>query len=146
MNEQRSRSPEQLREELLHAARQVRNNAYVPYSGFKVGVAIRLAGNGELVSGCNVENVSYGATVCAERNAVFTALGRYGVNAVKGQIEELLLVTDADPPAVPCALCLQVLQEFAGPRLPIHIADLTGIRRTTTLGEMLPQPFSSFER
>ena len=129
---------------LLRQAMTARENAYAPYSGFKVGAAIRLDPTGEIISGCNVENVSYGATVCAERNAVFTAISRAGKSGVTGQIEHLVVVTDAEPPAVPCALCLQVLQEFCPPTLPIHLADLSGIRRTITLGELLPHPFSAF--
>jgi homotetrameric cytidine deaminase len=117
-----------------------RENAYTPYSNFQVGAAVHVIDTGETISACNVENVSYGATVCAERNAIFAVVARYGtVN-----IDHLVLVTDDDPPAVPCALCLQVLQEFCPQDLPIHIATLDGIQETVTLGELLPHPFKEF--
>ncbi|TVR67459.1 MAG: cytidine deaminase [Spirochaetaceae bacterium] len=136
---------EMIRRELLQSARKARENAYAPYSGFRVGAAIRLAGSGEIIAGCNVENVSYGATICAERTAILRAIARAGPDRVRGSVEDLVVVTDADPPAVPCALCLQVLQEFCTPHLRIHLADLERIHRTLTLGELLPYPFSSFK-
>lgn len=117
-----------------------RTHAYTPYSHYQVGAAVRVSDTGETISACNVENVSYGATVCAERNAIFAVVARYGtVN-----IDHLVLVTDDDPPAVPCALCLQVLQEFCPQDLPIHLATLEGIQETVTLGELLPHPFKEF--
>jgi homotetrameric cytidine deaminase len=128
------------REEIYQSARTVRDRAYAPYSGFRVGAAARIRGTGEIVAACNVENVSFGATVCAERNVVFAAVARSG----GADLEDLVLVTDADPPAVPCALCLQVLREFCGPDLAIHLADLSGIRKSVTLGDLLPHPFSAF--
>jgi homotetrameric cytidine deaminase len=130
--------------EILSAARTARDNAYAPYSGFRVGAAFRLASSGAIISGCNVENASYGATVCAERTAILTAIALAGPDRVRGSVEELVVVTDVNPPAVPCALCLQVLQEFCPPELRIHLADLERVHRTITLGELLPHPFSSF--
>ncbi|MFW5827878.1 MAG: cytidine deaminase [Alkalispirochaeta sp.] len=117
-----------------------RRNAYTPYSHYQVGAAVRISGTGETISACNVENVSYGATVCAERNAIFAVVAKYG----EVQIDHLVLVTDDTPPAVPCALCLQVLQEFCPQDLPIHLATLDGIQETVTLGELLPHPFKAF--
>ncbi|POR05439.1 cytidine deaminase [Alkalispirochaeta sphaeroplastigenens] len=127
-------------EQLFQKALEARRKAYAPYSGFKVGAALQMEGSGEIITGCNVENASYGATVCAERNALFTAIARYG----EIRVARILVVTDADPPAVPCALCLQVIQEFCAPTTPIHLAHLQGIARTLTLGELLPHPFSTF--
>jgi homotetrameric cytidine deaminase len=127
-------------QESLAAATAAREHAHAPYSHFRVGAAVRVSGTGETISACNVENASYGATVCAERNAIFATVARFGHVA----IDHLVIVTDDDPPAVPCALCLQVLQEFCPPELPIYLASLTGIQRTFTLGELLPYPFSSF--
>ena len=123
----------------LHA-RRTREHAYTPYSHFKVGAALHLPDSDEIVSACNVENVSYGATVCAERNAIFATVGAYG----SVPADHLVVVTDAEPAAPPCALCLQVMQEFLPPDFPIHLANLTGIQRTVTLGELLPIRFSSF--
>ncbi len=117
-----------------------RRNAYTPYSHYQVGAAVRISDTGETVSACNVENVSYGATVCAERNAIFAVVAKYG----EVKIDHLVLVTDDAPPAVPCALCLQVLQEFCPQNLPIHLATLDGIQETVTLGELLPHPFKEF--
>ncbi|HKK47689.1 MAG TPA: cytidine deaminase [Alkalispirochaeta sp.] len=117
-----------------------RRNAYTPYSHYQVGAAVRIANTGETISACNVENVSYGATVCAERNAIFAVVARHG----QVNIDHLVLVTDDDPPAVPCALCLQVLQEFCPQDLPIHLATLEGIQETVTLGALLPHPFKVF--
>lgn len=119
-----------------------RENAYAPYSGFKVGAAAALVGQSVPMGGCNVENVSYGGTICAERNLVVAVQAALG----KVEMEHLVVVTEADPPAMPCAICLQVLQEFCPPELPIHLADPRGIRRSVTLGELLPNPFHSFER
>jgi homotetrameric cytidine deaminase len=127
-------------QELFEHAKKSREHAYAPYSHFKVGAAVRVHGTNEIISACNVENVSYGATVCAERNAVFATVARYG----EVKIDELVVVADDDPPVVPCALCLQVLQEFCPPSLPIHLATPQGLQQTVTLGELLPHPFNSF--
>ncbi len=122
------------------SAKEVRLRAYTPYSRFKVGAALHFPHDDAIITGCNVENVSYGATVCAERNALFTAIATYG----SVPADHLVVVTDGDPPAVPCALCLQVLREFFPREFPIHIANLSGIVSTITLGELLPIRFDSF--
>lgn len=119
-------------ETLLAAAEQAAGRAYAPYSGFCVGAAILLA-DGGIMTGCNVENASYGATVCAERVAVWAAVaaGRLGRDVPPRAIA----VT-----ALPCALCLQVLAEFAGDTLPVLLQDDDGIR-VLYLGELLPYTF-----
>ena len=127
-------------QESFEYAKRARENAYAPYSHFKVGAALQLS-NGEIITGCNVENVSLGATVCAERVALFSAIARYG--AIKA--DSLVVVTDHDPPAVPCALCLQVLMEHVPPEFPIHIADINGVVETLTLGQLLPHRFTDFQ-
>ena len=127
-------------EETFVHARNARDHAYAPYSRFKVGAALHIPRDDGFISGCNVENVSYGATVCAERNAVLSAVTRYG----SVPADHMVLVTDSDPPAVPCALCLQVLREFLPPEFPIYLANLEGIRSTVTLGELLPIRFDAF--
>lgn len=131
-------------QEMLALARSARDHAYAPYSRFQVGAALLLGATGEIVTGCNVENASYGATVCAERTAILAAVARFGADFIRQNSTELLVVTGANPPAVPCALCLQVLQEFCAPSLKVHLADPDGVRRTLTLRDLLPHPFSTF--
>jgi cytidine deaminase len=118
-------------------ARSTRDHAYAPYSGFRVGAAIKVAGSDLIFAGCNVENASYGASVCAERIAVFNMLAA----AESPRPEFLVVVTDAEPASVPCALCLQVLAEFCPPEFPIHLANLEGIQRTVRFRDLLPEPF-----
>ncbi|GIW90385.1 MAG: cytidine deaminase [Pirellulaceae bacterium] len=119
---------------LFEAARDARHRAYAPYSGYRVGAA--LAGSdGKIYSGCNVENVSYGLTLCAERVAMASAV------AGGERRWERLLVLTADA-AVPCGACLQVLAEFCQD-LPIALANESGIVRLTALSQLLPQAFAS---
>lgn len=125
---------EALIEQLLAAARQAREAAYAPYSGFKVGAAV-LAASGRIYPGCNIENASFGATVCAERVAVFTA-----VAAGDQQVQALALVADTPEPITPCGLCRQVLAEF-NPACLILMANLTRSVRRASLADLLPQPF-----
>ncbi|WP_020613185.1 cytidine deaminase [Sediminispirochaeta bajacaliforniensis] len=125
--------------ELLEAALAARENAYAPYSGFKVGAALVSSASKTVYSGCNVENASYGATICAERGAVMKAMSEEGHLSVKA----LLVVSDAAQAAVPCAVCLQVLSEFCSAETPVYVANLSGIVQTYTFGELLPVPFNS---
>lgn len=119
------------------AARDARLRAHAPYSHFQVGGAVLVAGDARVFVGCNVENASYGACICAERSAIMHMVSVRGV----GVIEHVVVVTAVSPPSVPCALCLQVIAEFATPKTQIHLADLEGIKRTVTFGELLPEPF-----
>jgi len=118
-------------------ATEARRHSYSPYSKFAVGAALKLKGKDVYVPGCNVENASFGGTICAERSAMVAAISQYG--AV--EFESVTVVTDTDPPAYPCAFCRGVLSEFCGPELEVYLATPEGVRITTTLGEILPHPF-----
>lgn len=120
---------------LARAARAARRRAYAPYSGFRVGAAVR-AGDA-LHFGCNVENASYGLTVCAERVAVATA-----VAAGARRIDAIAVASGTDEPTPPCGMCLQTLAEFAGPALPVRLVGARGATVDTTLGELLPRAFT----
>ena len=120
---------------LIRAAGEARQRAHAPYSGFLVGSALATSG-GTIYAGCNVENRSYGATICAERVALGSA-----VAAGETEPVAIVVITGASPPSLPCGLCLQALSEFAGPELPVLLVNPEGERRQLTLGELLPHPF-----
>jgi cytidine deaminase len=120
---------------LARAARAARRRAYAPYSRFRVGAAVQAGG--EIHSGCNIENASYGLTVCAERVAVATA-----VAAGARRIDGIAVATGTDEPTPPCGMCLQTLAEFAGPELPVRLVGARGGTVDTTLGELLPRAFT----
>lgn len=122
-------------EELISVARAARERAYCPYSNFPVGAAIETE-EGRVFDGCNVENVSFGLSVCAERAAAFAA-----VTAGERMWRALAVVT-ADGSA-PCGACRQVLAEFADPSLPVYVATPDGVYRTLTLADLFPHPFRS---
>lgn len=124
-------------EKMLKLALRARENAYAPYSKFKVGACVKSAATGKLYAGCNVENSSFGATICAERNAITTALTAEGIIG----IETLVVVSDDEPPAPPCALCLQVLAEFTSPDSLVILSSLEGKMRRYKFSELLPNPF-----
>ena len=139
--QERREDPKDL-ERVWRAAVTAREKAHAPYSGFRVGAALKLFAEQPIFSGCNVENASYGATMCAERNAVFQMVTAFG-----GSRKEafLVLVTDTRKPTVPCALCLQVFAEFFYPQFCIYLANLQGIQERVTLEQLLPRPFNDFE-
>lgn len=120
----------------LLAAVAAREHAHAPYSRFKVGAALLLR-DGTIVGGCNVENSSFGATICAERNAVCATVARFG----KVDAKALVLVTE--PAASPCGLCLQVLAEFCDPSLPIYQSTPAGLGPQRRLADFLPHPFGA---
>jgi len=122
---------------LLKAAAATRRHAYAPYSRFPVGAALQTAG-GKIFTGCNIENVSFGLTVCAERVAVFTA-----VAAGQKELAALALVADTPEPPMPCGACRQVLHEF-NPALWIVCSGLNGKKRIFRLSELLPEAFTEF--
>ena len=123
---------------LVQAAREAAANAHCPYSGYRVGAAL-LAADGRVFRGCNVENASYGLTLCAERNAITTAIAEgcreFTALAIAGGT--------AESPAYPCGACRQVMAEFMGPETPILVAPLeAGEAVTIPLGELLPHSFN----
>ena len=120
---------------MFEAARRAQANAYVPYSRFKVGAAIRTP-DGRVFAGCNVENAAYPQGACAETGAI-AAMAAAG----ESRISEILVVGDGDALVTPCGGCRQRIREFAGGDTPIHIAGPEGIRRSFTLEELLPFSF-----
>jgi cytidine deaminase len=119
--------------ELVARARAVREHAYAPYSRFLVGAALR-AENGQIFVGCNVENASYGGTICAERSAILAM-----VAAGQRSITAIAVFTDADTLAMPCGLCRQVISEFQqGARLVVANPRL---QRVLGFSEIFPEPF-----
>jgi cytidine deaminase len=122
-----------MKNDLREAAAQARLRAYAPYSRFLVGAALRLE-SGAVVSGCNVENVSYGLTMCAERVCVGKAID-HGEKA----FQAMAIVADTEAPIVPCGACRQVLAEFA-PALLITSWTLSGESKEFSLSDLLPLP------
>lgn len=122
---------------LFEHAREAQKLAYAKYSNFKVGAAV-LMKSGKVYSGCNIENASYGATVCAERVAILKALSE-GENPA--DIQALCLVTSTPKGDVPCGMCLQVMSEFLGKDVPLIIANSQEILVRKKWAEYLPFPF-----
>ena len=118
---------------LFTEARKVADTAYIPYSKFRVGAAL-LCEDGSVVMGCNVENRSYGLTVCAERNAVFAAVAK----GKRRFIALAISTPDSVEPVGPCGACRQVLSEFMSPDAPVRFAGSGSKQVNTTIGELLP--------
>ena len=125
-------------EALVEAARAARTHAWAPFSRFLVGAAVRHR-DGRLFTGCNVENASYGLTMCAERVAVFKALSE---GARPDQFVAVCVVADTADPTPPCGACRQILWEFCGD-VPVVLATPREVTRVLTMGELLPHPFDA---
>ncbi|MCI0471896.1 MAG: cytidine deaminase [Candidatus Aminicenantes bacterium] len=123
-------------EKLLKAAQQIKEKAYAPYSHFHVGAAL-LTPSGKIYTGCNVENTSYGLTICAERNAIFQM-----VNDGEHEISELLVIGDTDEFLPPCGACRQVIAEFAAKDTIIYMCNRNGQFKQSTVSEIIPFSFS----
>ncbi len=121
---------------LFEAARAVRENAHAPFSHFRVGAALETT-DGKIITGCNVENATYGLTVCAERVAVFKAISE-GHRAFK----RVAVVADTQDPTPPCGACRQILWEFGGD-LEVILGDLSGEKARHQLKDLLPHPFDA---
>jgi len=119
---------------LISAAKQARENAHAPFSNFRVGAALR-ATSGRIFGGCNVENATYGLTVCAERIAIFKAIseGERGFDAIS-------VVTDTEALTPPCGACRQLIWEFCGD-VPVILANLKGKTEVIQMRELFPRPF-----
>lgn len=123
-------------EQLIEAARQALTHAHAPYSGYRVGAAL-LCADGTVITGCNVENASYGLANCAERTAVFSA-----VAAGKRDFKAIAIAAGGEPAPFPCGACRQVLAEFCPPEFPVHVAHADGYA-TMALGDLLPHTFGT---
>ena len=129
-------STEHALENLIEQARQAALNSYSPYSHFRVGAALRLS-NGEVVTGTNVENVSYGLTICAERSAMVRAVARFGPQVRVDAVAVANLNQAASPP---CGACRQFLAEFIAPDAPVVFPASDGMR-TMKFRDLLPMAF-----
>ena len=122
-------------EKLINTARAARERAYAPYSGLRVGAAL-LTAEGRLYNGCNIENASYGLTVCAERVALFKA-----VSGGEKNFAALAVIADGEEYCTPCGACRQVLLEFA-PRMDVYMCNGRGEYRRQTVAELMPLAFA----
>lgn len=134
---ERTLSREVVEKKAMEEAKRVMYNAYAPYSKFRVGAAVLSAASGRIYSGCNMENASYGATICAERNAITTAVANEGVIG----IDMVVVASESNPPAQPCAVCLQVMSEFIRPETPIILVSIDGTVERYVYSDLLPHPF-----
>ena len=125
-------------DQLVATAKRAYEHAHAPYSNFRVGAAILLE-NGQIFSGCNVENASYGLTNCAERTAIFSAVSALGSEQVR--IRAVVVVNDREVPCSPCGACRQVISEF-GPDAEVFYLGPKGIQRSA-MRQLLPDCFSS---
>lgn len=119
---------------LWDVAKAARENSHAPYSGFKVGAALETT-EGEIVGGCNVENATYGLTICAERVAIFKA-----ISEGKRSFARVCVVTDTPTPTSPCGACRQLLWEFCGD-IDVVMANLQGLLLRKKMSELFPLPF-----
>jgi len=124
-----------LMDDLVAAARQARLSAYAPYSGFAVGAALQ-SRDGRVFVGCNVENASYGLSICAERAAVAAA-----VSGGAKEFTRLVIATDVEPPSAPCGACRQVLSEFGADLVVDAVGSASS--RSWRLGDLLPSRFGA---
>jgi len=122
--------------DLIEAARAVRENAYAPFSQFKVGSALETE-DGSIVVGCNVESASYGLTVCAERVAIWKA-----ISIGKTKIKRIAVVADTEDLTPPCGVCRQIIWEFGGD-VPVIFSNLNGRSETVQMKDLLPRAFDT---
>ncbi|WII73772.1 cytidine deaminase [Bdellovibrio sp. 22V] len=127
----------EIQKKLFEAAATAQKRAHAPYSNAHIGAAV-LMSDGTIHAGCNVENASFGGTVCAERVAIFKAVSE----GAHKQIKEVLVISDAEKPWPPCGFCRQVIAEFANEQTVIHTANLQGKMKTFAFPEIFPEAFT----
>ena len=127
-------SSETVKATLIAAARDARERAHAPFSHFKVGAALETVA-GDIVAGCNIENASYGLTLCAERVAIFKAVAEGARD-----FTSLAVVVDTDELTPPCGACRQIIWEFCGD-IPVTMANLEGLTETMQMSDLLPKAF-----
>jgi cytidine deaminase len=123
-------------QELIDAAIAVRENAYAPFSEFRVGAALE-TDDGDIIDGCNVESASYGLTVCAERVAIWKAISQG-----KRKIKHIAVVADTEELTPPCGVCRQIIWEFGGD-IPVILANLKGKTEVVQMRDLLPRAFDT---
>lgn len=116
--------------------------AYCPYSKFQVGAALKIVGNPNIIAGSNIENVSFSATICAERTAFCSAFSQ--INKDKLKFEFMIVLSNEEVPVTPCGVCRQFMVELCKPDFPLYLANLKGIQTKVLLSELFPQPFDAF--
>ncbi len=130
-----------LKKTLFEKARDARENSYSPYSNFSVGSAIKFKDSDHIYSGCNIENGSFGGTICAERVAIYK-----GISELKKQcIEAIMIVTSGENGDYPCGLCLQTLSEFSNDETIVYLANPNEIKREFKFNDMMPYRFDFFK-
>jgi cytidine deaminase len=129
------------KEQLVESARKVKERAYVPYSKFPVGAALLLK-DGTVINGVNVENVSFGATNCAERTAIFTAIAN---GYKKGDFQAIAVSGDTVDFLPPCSICRQVLVELCSPEMPVYLTNEKKEILELSLRELLPYAFTDLD-
>jgi len=126
--------PDEVLGKLIDAAKSASEHAYCPYSHFRVGAAV-LTDRGEIFTGCNVENASYGLTICAERNAIFQT-----VAAGQSRLKAVVVYTPTQAPSAPCGACRQVINEFGPEAEIVSVCEGPGILHVT-LSQLMPEAF-----
>jgi len=129
-------SSETAKTTLIEAAKDARECAHAPFSHFKVGAAVESV-DGDVITGCNIENASYGLTLCAERVAIFKAVSE-GIRKFKS----ITIVVDTDELTPPCGACRQIIWEFCGD-IPVTMANLEGRTETMQMSDLLPKAFDA---
>lgn len=129
-----------MKDKLINEAMEAQKNAYAPYSKFKVGAAI-LTETGNVYKGCNVENASLGASICAERNAATTAIAQEG----KVRFKAIAIASTSEEPAPPCGICRQFLSEFTDTEAPVYLVSAkSGKTKEFSFGKLMPESFTEF--